>query len=853
MNLKTSSAKLMSIILTIVMLVGMMPATMAMAEDPIYSVEIEDIELCLRADYTKNDVYALNGAGYNRLIKIRNTGNKGVIVVTPTLTEKSADFDDNKIWVNWTSVPIEITAGNTIENYYIDIDTGLAPGVYTATINFAGKKNDSDEVGSVTTTAQFKLTVGDHNWATDWTSDGKEHWHACNDSGCTARKDVAAHNSDKVGTDAKEPTFDTDGSTGTKYCSVCETKMAEAQTIAADKYISGSRATMTPAAITDAMCANDLTFTSAESDKYTVALYEGRVYDLTDDEQNTYNPGGSGKRYPSDKNFIAGHQYQIEFEFTPVDPYVYDGKGNSSYWTIFTLNGESTNLSNATTIGNSPLRSITLIATASGGATTHAHAWAEAWSKDSTHHWHNCTADGCDVTANSGKDGYATHTYDKEVATADYLATPATCQAKATYYKSCVCGAKGTATFESGEKAAHDFSGAYYKDADGHGKYCVTPGCTEHATVTSHVYDNDADTACNTCGYVRTSTPTTSYTITFDANEGTVSPATATTGADGKLATLPEPTRSNYKFVGWFTAKSGGEKVTISTVFTKDTTIYAQWKLKSTGGGGGSIVYKTLTFETNGGSYLDSITRNQGATVSLKEYKPTKSDYVFAGWYSDKKLTKKITTVSLDQDTTVYAAWQKNTPAEPVQTEPFVDVDVNDWFYDDVVYAYNNGLMGGMSANIFNPNVPTTRGMIVTILYRMENEPAINGIMPFNDVKAGSYYEKAILWAVGNNIVSGYGNGMFGPDDVITREQMASILWRYAQYKGYDVSIGEDTNILSYDDALSISAYAMPALQWACGDGIIGGTTANTLSPQGQATRAQTAAILHRFCDKIGR
>lgn len=109
------------------------------------------------------------------------------------------------------------------------------------------------------------------------------------------------------------------------------------------------------------------------------------------------------------------------------------------------------------------------------------------------------------------------------------------------------------------------------------------------------------------------------------------------------------------------------------------------------------------------------------------------------------------------------------------------------------------------------------------------------------------------MWAAENSIVNGYGNSLFGPDDLITREQMAAILWRYAKYAGYDVSIGEDTNILSYDDALSVSEYAVPAMQWACGDGIINGTSATTLSPQGNATRAQVAAILHRFCEKLGK
>jgi hypothetical protein len=137
--------------------------------------------------------------------------------------------------------------------------------------------------------------------------------------------------------------------------------------------------------------------------------------------------------------------------------------------------------------------------------------------------------------------------------------------------------------------------------------------------------------------------------------------------------------------------------------------------------------------------------------------------------------------------------------------------------------------------------------MMVQILYNLEGTPKVSGGGGFSDVPAGAWFADAISWATTNEIVLGYGDGTFGPNDSITREQMTAILFRYAKYKGYDTSVGNDTNILSYDDAFDISEYAFPAMQWACGAGIIYGRTASTLAPKGTATRAEVAAIITRF------
>ena len=187
---------------------------------------------------------------------------------------------------------------------------------------------------------------------------------------------------------------------------------------------------------------------------------------------------------------------------------------------------------------------------------------------------------------------------------------------------------------------------------------------------------------------------------------------------------------------------------------------------------------------------------------------------------------------------------------EPVDL-PFNDVPEGYWAYDAIQYVYGEGLMAGTSGSTFNPEGTTTRGQIVTILWRLSGSPVVNYLMDFDDVDPAAYYAEAIRWATSEGIAGGYGNGSFGPDDPITREQLAVMLHRYAQHQGYDVSIGEDTNILSYADAFTVSEYAVSALQWACGAGIISGTgDGSTLTPQGEATRAQAAVMLMRFCEE---
>ena len=279
------------------------------------------------------------------------------------------------------------------------------------------------------------------------------------------------------------------------------------------------------------------------------------------------------------------------------------------------------------------------------------------------------------------------------------------------------------------------------------------------------------------------------------------------------------------------------------------------------GGGGGSVATTyTVTFETNGGNKIDSVKVSKNGILS-KPTEPTKEGFDFDGWYTDKALkTVYDFDTKVSKSFTLYAKWTEKVaepdkptePTEPTAPEwknPFTDVSENDWFFESVKYANENGLMGGTTNTSFAPNEPLTRGMLVTILYRADGEPAVNKSIPFSDVAADAYYANATIWAQQNGIVNGVTENAFAPDDNITREQIAAIMFRYAKYKGYDVSVGESTNILSYTDAESISEYAITAMQYAVGSGLMKGKTESTINPKDVATRAEIAAILQRFLE----
>lgn len=268
----------------------------------------------------------------------------------------------------------------------------------------------------------------------------------------------------------------------------------------------------------------------------------------------------------------------------------------------------------------------------------------------------------------------------------------------------------------------------------------------------------------------------------------------------------------------------------------------------SSSGGGGGTTYYTLTFETNGGGSMQAIRAARGKTLDLSAYTPMRDGYDFGGWYADSALTQRITEIKLSGSKTVYADWKKREP--DAVKNPFADVNAGDWFYRDVLFSYEKGLMSGMDAAAFAPYANTTRAQIAVIFYRMEGSPAVEGENSFTDVVRDSgtaWFYDAVTWAQQNGIMGGYGNSSFAPNDPITREQLAAIFYRYAQYKGYDTTQG-GMAIREFDDYESISDYAMGAMAWAVNTGLVKGDS-NLLYPKGTATRAELAALFHRFAE----
>ena len=305
--------------------------------------------------------------------------------------------------------------------------------------------------------------------------------------------------------------------------------------------------------------------------------------------------------------------------------------------------------------------------------------------------------------------------------------------------------------------------------------------------------------------------------------------------------------------------------VTVGSNCTKevknDTIVVTYTKPSSGGSSGGSssgkTTYKVTTSAVNnGGVNASPSSAEKGATITItlspdKGYKLDKLTVTDGSGKTVSTVKKSDTVYTFTMPASavkVGVSYVKATET-PSKTK-FNDVSANDWFASAVDYVTGKGMMNGTADNTFSPKANTTRGMVVTVLYRLENQPSTSAAS-FTDVASGAYYANAVAWANANGIVSGYGSGKFGPNDKVTREQLAAILYRYAQYKKYDVSVGEDTNILSYDDAQSISSYAIPAIQWACGAGVVTGKSGSKLDPKGNATRAEVAAMLMRFCENV--
>lgn len=319
----------------------------------------------------------------------------------------------------------------------------------------------------------------------------------------------------------------------------------------------------------------------------------------------------------------------------------------------------------------------------------------------------------------------------------------------------------------------------------------------------------------------------------------------------GSAAVAPaDPTRDGWRFTGWdkaFDNVTGN--LTVTAQYVKNTSS------RPSVGGGGAVSSYTIKFETDNGTTVANkyVTRNSKLAVPTA---PTKDGYTFAGWYTDKALTSAYDFNSkVTSSFTLYAKWMEaadNTGGNSGHNCPslnFNDLDITQWYHYDTDYVIGKDIFRGVGKTTFAPNENITRAMMITVLYRAEGEPEVTGGATFRDIDVNAYYAKAVIWGQQNGIIKGYSEDVFAPNQDISREQIAAIMHRYAEFKGYDVSIGESTNILSYDDYARISEYAIPSMQWAVGSGMIKGRTASTLNPTEYATRVEIAAMLHRFLE----
>ncbi len=274
----------------------------------------------------------------------------------------------------------------------------------------------------------------------------------------------------------------------------------------------------------------------------------------------------------------------------------------------------------------------------------------------------------------------------------------------------------------------------------------------------------------------------------------------------------------------------------------------------SSSGGGGTTQY-TVTFETNGGNKINSVKVNKNSTLS-KPTEPIKDGYIFGGWYSDKECKNAYDFgESVTNSITLYAKWvEKETePTEPVTPKwenPFGDVKKSDWFYNAVADVASKGIVAGISDTAYEPNGTLTRAMFITMLHRYAGEPVVNFAISYTDI-GESWYTEAVRWASSTGVVKGFDNNSFRPDDPITREQAAAMLQRYAEFAKESNPLWNETNILSYDDFDTISEWAIPAIQWAVGAGVMKGRTDMTINPSENITRAEIAQMLVNYIGAV--
>ena len=527
-------------------------------------------------------------------------------------------------------------------------------------------------------------------------------------------------------------------------------------------------------------------------------------------------------------------------------------------------------------------------------ASSHVHSWSTEWTSGDTHHWHECKNENCDVRENSGKSGYAEH-----------AGGTATCQAKA------VCVTCGTA-YGDLDPNGHDWGAwAVTTPATTSAAGVETRVCKRDGSHTETRAIPKLTPAPSGGGSSSGSSSTPAITIPVSGSGDTVHVSASVSGSTAevkeiKSAELDKIGTDSAVVIDLSGLNKGVTGVTLSTdtidsickaeadgvtikLPNAELRVDRQTLAAVTEQAAGSKI--RLVVEPDGTarstmtaaqrSVLDGM-RNaavleayfvsdgtrihdfKGGSVELSI--PYRASGALRAWFLKEDGTREPVSARYDKENARLllrhfshyvieeldssAAYTVCAKDDSCPLGAFGDLTATAWYHDGVHYCVEKGLMHGISADKFLPDGSVTRAQLAAILWRLEGNPAPVSTADFSDVADGAWYAVAVRWAADSGVVKGYDNGCFGPNDAVTREQMAAILYRYAQHKGYDVSAGKDTNILSFDDAFAVSEYAIPAMQWACGSGLMTGAQRDggmLLAPRDTTTRAQAATLIMRF------
>ena len=527
-------------------------------------------------------------------------------------------------------------------------------------------------------------------------------------------------------------------------------------------------------------------------------------------------------------------------------------------------------------------------------APSHAHNWSGEWMHDATHHWHDCGNANCDVTKNSAKGGYGPHSggtancTQQAVCTicgtaygtldanghdwgAWAVTTPATTSAAGVETRVCKRNATHTETHAipkltpapsgGGSSGGSSSTPAVTVPVSGSGdtvhvSASVSGSTAEVKEIKSAELDKigtDSAVVIDLSGLNKGVTGVLLPTDTIDS--------ICKAEADGVTIKLPSAElRVDRQTLAAVAGQAAGSKIRLVVEpdgKARSTMTAAQ---RSALAGMKNAAVLEAYFVSDGTRIRDF----KGGSVELSI--PYRADGAIRAWFLKEDGTREPVSARYDKENAQLilhhfshyvieeldssAAYTVCAKDDSCPIGAFGDLTAAAWYHDGVHYCVEKGLMHGISADKFLPDGSVTRAQLVTILWRLEGSPAPVSTADFSDVADGAWYAVAVRWAAGCGVVKGYDSKHFGPNDAVTREQMVTILYRYAQYKGYDVSIGEDTNILSFNDALTISGYSIPAMQWACGSGLMTGTRRDggmLLAPRDTTTRAQAATLIMRF------